>query len=100
MFYPLGKSQKNLALAPPPPPRPLDVRGLIEFEIRGAIRIVIEFGIRFGIIIGGVIVIRIEIVIGVRIEIVSENKNWNQNRIRQCAQCHPRTFITSQTTRL
>ena len=47
MFYPLGKSQKNLTVggvgggggggggAPPPPPAPLDVRGLIEFEIRG-----------------------------------------------------------------
>ena len=36
MFYPLGKSQKNLmvgGLHHPPPP--LDVRGLIEFEIRG-----------------------------------------------------------------
>ena len=36
MSYPLGKSQKNLTMGGlPPPPRPLDVRGLIEFEIRG-----------------------------------------------------------------
>ena len=37
MFYPLGKSQKNFMVGglPPPPPAPLDVRGLIEFEIRG-----------------------------------------------------------------
>ena len=36
MFYPLGKSQKNLMVGGlPPHPAPLDVRGLIEFEIRG-----------------------------------------------------------------
>ena len=35
MSYPLGKSQKNLTVGGLPPPRPLDVRGLIEFEIRG-----------------------------------------------------------------
>ena len=36
MFYRLGKSQKNLmvgGLHQPPPPQ--DVRGLIEFEMRG-----------------------------------------------------------------
>ena len=36
MFYPLGKnSEKPYGGWHPPPPSPLDVRGLIEFEIRG-----------------------------------------------------------------